>query len=75
MANDLSALYRQCPSSLRIVPIETNHDTDLGDTDIPHQKAGITRREELGLFVKEMGFSITPQKPRRSHDDSRVVTD
>src|SRR6185295_11756342 len=63
MADDLCPLERQCASRLRIVPIETNHHPDLGQSDIPDLKSRIARGKKERFFKEEMCLAITADKP------------
>ena len=73
MANNLCALQRQGTSRLRIIPIETDHDADLGRPDIPDLKSCVAGRKEQRFFKKQMGLAIAPDKPRRANDHSGVI--
>ena len=73
MAHDLRPLQGEGTGGFRVVPIETDHDPDASRADVPDPESRVARAEKQRFLTKQMRLAVTPQEPRRTHHDRRVV--
>src|SRR4029453_3014819 len=73
MTDNVGAFQRQRPGCLGVIPVEADHDADLGLSDLPDQKSCVAWAKKQRFFEKQMSLTIASDKSSRTDRDGRIV--